>query len=51
MNHPWASTPEQVLQHFGVDPSRGLTADQAAKHAEVYGRNGQSSWFIQFVAT
>jgi Ca2+ transporting ATPase len=43
MNHPWASTPEQVLQHFGVDASRGLTADHAAKHAEVYGRNGQSS--------
>ncbi|KAF9246479.1 hypothetical protein BU15DRAFT_58516 [Melanogaster broomeanus] len=28
-----------ILEHFGVDPSRGLTADQAAKHAELYGRN------------
>ncbi|OAX36610.1 calcium ATPase [Rhizopogon vinicolor AM-OR11-026] len=39
MNHPWASTPEQVLQHFGVDSSRGLSAEHAAKHAEVYGKN------------
>lgn len=39
MDHPWTSTPEHVLEHFGVDSSRGLTAAHAAKHAEVYGKN------------
>ncbi|KAG2157422.1 hypothetical protein DEU56DRAFT_19365 [Suillus clintonianus] len=39
MDHPWTSTPGQVLEHFGVDSSRGLTAAHAAKHAEVYGKN------------
>ncbi|KIJ17451.1 hypothetical protein PAXINDRAFT_168107 [Paxillus involutus ATCC 200175] len=39
LNAPWAVEPHQILEHFGVDPSRGLTADRAAKHAELYGRN------------
>ncbi|KIJ69348.1 hypothetical protein HYDPIDRAFT_105948 [Hydnomerulius pinastri MD-312] len=39
LDTPWTLEPNRILEHFGVDPSRGLTADQAAKHAELYGRN------------
>ncbi|KAJ3773834.1 Ca-transporting ATPase, partial [Lentinula raphanica] len=39
MNHPWTSTPEEILAHFNVEPSRGLSSAQAAKHAEIYGKN------------
>ncbi|KAK0483482.1 Ca-transporting ATPase [Armillaria novae-zelandiae] len=39
MEAPWTKSPEEILQHFGVDPSRGLTSAQAAKHAELYGKN------------
>ncbi|KAJ7098093.1 hypothetical protein B0H15DRAFT_902178 [Mycena belliarum] len=39
MDAPWAQTPEQILEHFGVHPDRGLSSDQAAKHAQVYGKN------------
>ncbi|KAH7889652.1 hypothetical protein F5I97DRAFT_1800705 [Phlebopus sp. FC_14] len=39
LDTPWTLEPGQLLEHFGVDPSRGLTAHQAAKHAQVYGRN------------
>ena len=37
---PWTKTPEEIFQHFSVDPARGLTSDLAAKHAELYGKNG-----------
>ena len=40
MEAPWTKTPAEVLQHYGVDPARGLSADQAAMHAELYGKNG-----------
>ncbi|EEB96375.1 hypothetical protein MPER_04502, partial [Moniliophthora perniciosa FA553] len=36
---PWTKAPEEILQHFSVDPVRGLTSSQAAKHAEIYGKN------------
>ncbi|KAJ7109199.1 hypothetical protein C8R44DRAFT_278871 [Mycena epipterygia] len=39
MEAPWSQTPEQILEHFGVHPDRGLSSDQAAKHAQVYGKN------------
>ncbi|EGN95477.1 hypothetical protein SERLA73DRAFT_162342 [Serpula lacrymans var. lacrymans S7.3] len=39
MDTPWTKTPQQILEHYRVDPVRGLTADQAAKHAELYGKN------------
>ncbi|KAI0807202.1 calcium-transporting ATPase [Fomes fomentarius] len=39
MDAPWTKTGEEVLQHFGVDQTRGLTSDAAAKHAELYGKN------------
>ncbi|KAJ7905322.1 hypothetical protein B0H14DRAFT_2659857 [Mycena olivaceomarginata] len=39
MEAPWSQTPAQVLEHFGVHPERGLSSDQAAQHAQVYGKN------------
>ena len=37
---PWTRSPEEILQHFNVDQERGLTTELAAKHAELYGKNG-----------
>lgn len=42
MEAPWTKSGEQILQYFAVDPTRGLTSDAAAKHAELYGKNGKS---------
>lgn len=39
LDAPWTKSPEEILQHFSVDSSRGLTSDLAAKHAELYGKN------------
>ncbi|KAG7092288.1 hypothetical protein E1B28_008650 [Marasmius oreades] len=39
MEAPWTKAPSEILQHFGVDPARGLTSAQAAKSAELYGKN------------
>ncbi|KAI0948269.1 hypothetical protein AcV7_009069 [Taiwanofungus camphoratus] len=39
MDAPWTQSPQEVLQHYTVDPVRGLTSDLAAKHAELYGKN------------
>ncbi|KAI6099892.1 hypothetical protein EDD16DRAFT_1657508 [Pisolithus croceorrhizus] len=36
---PWTLTADQILEHFGVDPSTGLSKDQARRHADIYGRN------------
>ena len=40
METPWTTTPECVLQQFGVDPTTGLSPDQVRKHSEKYGTNG-----------
>ena len=40
MEAPWTKSPEEILEHFTVDPNRGLSSDQALKHAEIYGKNG-----------
>lgn len=37
---PWTKTPEEILQHFSVDSSRGLSSELAEKHAQLYGKNG-----------
>jgi len=42
MESPWTKSPRAILEHFGVDTTRGLTSDQAARHAELYGKNGKS---------
>ncbi|KAF4615292.1 hypothetical protein D9613_003225 [Agrocybe pediades] len=39
MEAPWTHTPQEILDYYGVDASRGLSPAQAAKHAEKYGKN------------
>lgn len=36
-----ARTVEQVLQHFGTDGERGLTAEQVKDNQKKYGPNGR----------
>jgi P-type Ca2+ transporter type 2A len=43
LEDPWTKTPEEIFQYFSVDPASGLTSDLAVKHAELYGKNGESS--------
>lgn len=43
MDAPWTKSAEQLLEHFSVDPARGLSSGQADKHAEIYGRNGTTT--------
>ena len=40
METPWTKTGEEILQFYNVDQTRGLTSEAAAKHAELYGKNG-----------
>ncbi|KAF8911134.1 calcium-transporting ATPase [Gymnopilus junonius] len=39
MEAPWTKTPQEVLDYFGVNPKDGLSENQVAKHAEIYGKN------------
>lgn len=40
MDAAWTRSPEEVLQHFNVDPNTGLSPDHVAKNREIYGKNG-----------
>ena len=40
LDAPWTLEPSQILEHFSVDLQSGLSNDQAANHALLYGRNG-----------
>jgi len=40
MDSPWTKSTSQLLEHFNVDSTHGLDAQQAEKHAELYGKNG-----------
>ena len=40
MDSPWTVLPRNILAHYNVDPQRGLSAADAAKHAQLYGKNG-----------
>ncbi|EJD53048.1 calcium-transporting ATPase [Auricularia subglabra TFB-10046 SS5] len=39
MDAAWASSPDEVLSHFSVNPATGLTTAHVAKNAELYGKN------------
>ncbi|KAF8447920.1 hypothetical protein L210DRAFT_3610095 [Boletus edulis BED1] len=39
LDTPWTLIPSQILEHFSVDPAVGLSDQQAANHALLYGRN------------
>lgn len=49
LEDPWTKSPEEIFQHFSVDPARGLTSDLAAKHAELYGKNGNIPSLAMFI--
>jgi Ca2+ transporting ATPase len=40
MNDAFSRSPEVILDHFKVDPDKGLTSSQAAAALEKYGKNG-----------
>jgi Ca2+ transporting ATPase len=39
MDAPWTKSPDEILQHFRVDPTEGLTAEQAIQNNQLYGKN------------
>ena len=39
MDATWSRTPDEVLQHFSVNEKIGLSCEQAATHAQLYGKN------------
>ncbi|KAF9646864.1 calcium ATPase [Thelephora ganbajun] len=39
MDHPWTLTPQQILSHFQVDPTTGLSRSQVEKHTKIHGVN------------
>lgn len=46
MDAAWSHTPDEVLQHFGVNIQTGLTKEQVKQHAQVYGRNGIKNYQV-----
>jgi P-type Ca2+ transporter type 2A len=40
MEQPWTKSPPAILAHFGVDPKRGNSTEQALKSQKKYGKNG-----------
>ncbi|KAG7268984.1 hypothetical protein CRUP_004255, partial [Coryphaenoides rupestris] len=40
----------EVLEHFGVNETTGLTLDQVKQHLERFGRNGKSLWELVVLA-
>ncbi|KAE8057039.1 hypothetical protein FH972_013761 [Carpinus fangiana] len=43
MEDAYARSVSEVLDFFEVDPAKGLSEDQVARHARVYGKNGTFS--------
>ncbi|KAI9508835.1 Ca-transporting ATPase [Russula earlei] len=39
MDSPWTATTDEVLRHFNVDQSAGLSSNQVRLHSERYGTN------------
>lgn len=40
MECPWTILPKDLLAYYNVDQQQGLSATEAAKHAQLYGKNG-----------
>jgi P-type Ca2+ transporter type 2A len=51
MESPWTILPKDLLAHYNVDPQRGLSATEAAKHAQLYGKNGAECPLLSFATT
>ncbi|KXN82561.1 Calcium-transporting ATPase sarcoplasmic/endoplasmic reticulum type [Leucoagaricus sp. SymC.cos] len=39
LREPWTRSPNEILQHFNVDPKHGLSSVDVVRHAELYGKN------------
>jgi Ca2+ transporting ATPase len=46
MDSPWTILPQDILAHYSVDPQQGLSGADAAKHAQLYGKNGAKYPFL-----
>ncbi|KAH9755832.1 calcium-transporting ATPase 3 endoplasmic reticulum-type [Citrus sinensis] len=44
MEDAYARSVVEVLDFFGVDPTKGLTDSQVARHVRIYGKNGTAFW-------
>ncbi|XP_060178652.1 calcium-transporting ATPase 3, endoplasmic reticulum-type isoform X2 [Lycium barbarum] len=44
MEDAYARSVSEVLEFFGVDPTKGLTDIQVTQHARLYGNNGTPFW-------
>ncbi|TXG52550.1 hypothetical protein EZV62_021719 [Acer yangbiense] len=44
MEDAYARSATEVLDFFGVEPTKGLTDSQLAQHARIYGKNGTPFW-------
>ncbi|KAM7255629.1 hypothetical protein ACFE04_008527 [Oxalis oulophora] len=44
MEDAYARSVTEVLDFFAVEPTKGLTDDQVAQHAIIYGKNGTPFW-------
>lgn len=40
MENAWTYTTNDILAHFGVNPSFGLTQEAVSNSQKIYGRNG-----------
>lgn len=43
VQQPWTRSSSEILAHFGVHPTHGLSSADAARHAALYGKNGMST--------
>ncbi|OAY62961.1 Calcium-transporting ATPase 3, endoplasmic reticulum-type [Ananas comosus] len=44
MENAYAKSVAEVLEAFGVDPTKGLSDTQVAENARIYGKNGTPFW-------
>jgi hypothetical protein len=42
MDSAHVKTTEEVLEHFQVDPTKGLTSAQVGQRQKTYGKNGMT---------
>jgi hypothetical protein len=49
MEDAYARSVSEVLDFFGVDPTKGLSDSQVVHHSRLYGRNGM--YYFHFTCT
>jgi len=51
VQQPWTRSSSEILDHFGVHPTHGLSSADAARHAALYGKNGMSTFSLFFFSS